>query len=96
MRRGIPSVMLSRALLSAAFGAGIAYVPLLVVTEYHQTLLVAGGLGRLETAGRQHMVPQAVTVLQQDQVLSLHGRRRKLQLVGEGMIGGNCRQKFVV
>lgn len=44
MRRGIPSVMLSRALLSAAFGAGIAYVPLLVVTEYHQTLLVAGGL----------------------------------------------------
>ncbi len=42
------------------------------------------------------MVAQAVTVLQQDQVLPLHGRGREFQLVGQGMVGRDGGQQFVV
>lgn len=42
MRRGLPSVMLSRALLSGAFFAGVSFVPLLIATVHHRPVIVAG------------------------------------------------------
>ncbi len=42
MARGLPSVVLSRALLCAAFYGGITYVPLFLVGQRHASLQVAG------------------------------------------------------
>lgn len=42
MRRGIPSVMLSRALYTAAFYAGVSYVPLFLVGQRDTSLQTAG------------------------------------------------------
>jgi MFS family permease len=42
MAPGVPSVILSRALLCAAFYAGITYVPLFLVGQRHASLQVAG------------------------------------------------------
>ena len=42
MRRGLPSVMLARALFSAAFYAGITYVPLFLVGQRGLSLQTAG------------------------------------------------------
>lgn len=51
MTRGLPSVMLSRALLAGAFYAGISYVPLLVVSVHHRSLLTAGALVAIGSFG---------------------------------------------
>lgn len=51
MRHGLPSVMLSRALLAGAFYAGISYVPLLVVLLHDRSLLVAGALVAIGSVG---------------------------------------------
>ncbi len=42
MARGVPSVMLSRAMMSAAFGAAVTYVPLYLVDQRGSSLQTAG------------------------------------------------------
>lgn len=42
MARGLPSVMLSRALLSGSFYAGVSFVPLLLSVVYRRPAIVAG------------------------------------------------------
>lgn len=51
MGRGLPSVMLSRALLSGAFFAGMSFVPLLIATVYHRPVIVAGVLLAVGSVG---------------------------------------------
>ena len=51
MARGMPSVMLSRALLAGTFYAGISYVPLMLVTVHGRSLLTAGGLVAVGSLG---------------------------------------------
>ncbi len=51
MARGLPSVMLARAVLSGAFFAGMSFVPLLIATVYHRPVIVAGALLALGSVG---------------------------------------------
>ncbi|HQF02638.1 MAG TPA: MFS transporter [Phycicoccus sp.] len=51
MRHGLPSVMLSRALLSGTFFAGVSFVPLLIASVHHRKVIVAGILLALGSIG---------------------------------------------
>jgi MFS family permease len=51
MGRGMPSVMLARAVLAGTFYAAISFVPLLVVSLHGRSLLTAGGLVAVGSVG---------------------------------------------
>ena len=59
-------------------------------------LLLPRRLGRPQPASGERVVAQAVTVLQQDQVVGFERRGRRLCLVGQRMGAGQGRQLFVI
>ncbi len=90
MARGVPSVMLSRAVLSAAFAGAITYVPLYLVGQRGSSLQVAGvalATGSIGWAAGSWYQGHPTLVVPRHQLVSIGGA---ILAGGLGMLAGTA------
>ncbi|MGV1008143.1 MAG: MFS transporter [Dermatophilaceae bacterium] len=90
-RRGLPSVVLSRGLLNAAFSGSVAFVPLLLVRECGLSLAAAGLVVAVASLG------WSVGAWVQGRVrVTRPAARSRLVTLGAGLLGTGCAGLVVV